>query len=395
MLTVLRTVLFAIGLLLGPLLSTGLAQTFETRATAAFVYDQTTGTVLLSKNAQSPLPPASMSKLMTIYLAFEAVTEGRLSLDERLPVSDYAASFGGSSMFLNTSDRVTVEDLLRGVIVVSGNDASVVLAEALSPDGTEAGFARMMTARARQLGMMNSSFVNASGWPADGHRMSMQDLTILADRLIADFPGFYPMFAETEFPFDGRVPSNSSNRNPILRMGLGADGLKTGHTQEAGYGLVGSAVQDGRRLIFVITGLTSAQERATESRRIITWAFRQFAQRQVLSAGTKIADAEVWAGAAPSVPLIVPADVTMLIPALQSGDIPAELIFDGPVPAPITAGDPMGELVITLEGLPPRRIPLVAGASVAEGGFGTRLRVGAQVLWRKYGPGAGAAADGT
>ena len=186
----------------------GQAQMLETSARAAYVYDQTTGTVLLAKDAEIPLPPASMSKLMTIYMAFEAIADGRLSVDDILPVSAHAASFGGSSMFLDTTDRVRVEDLLRGVIVLSGNDASVVLAEALSPDGTEAGFGRMMTDRARQLGMTQSVFVNASGWPAAGHRMSVKDLGILSSRLISDFPTFYPLFSETEFAFDNRVPSN-------------------------------------------------------------------------------------------------------------------------------------------------------------------------------------------
>lgn len=367
-----------------------LAQAFETTARAAYVYDQTTGTVLLSKNAQEALPPASMSKLMTIYMAFEAVADGRLQIDELLPVSAHAASFGGSSMFLDTTDRVSVEDLLRGVIVVSGNDASVVLAEALSPDGSEAGFARMMTARAQQMGMMNSTFVNASGWPADGHRMSMEDLGILANRLITDFPTFYPLFAETEFPFDGRVPSNSSNRNPVLSMGIGADGLKTGHTMEAGYGLVGSAKQDGRRVIFVLTGLDTAEARAEESEKIINWAFRQFAENQVATAGTQIATADVWMGAAPTVGLTVAEDLKLLVPVLNQGDIAAEVVYNGPIEAPIVAGDQLGELVITLGDLPEKRVPLIADADVARGGFSSRLRTAALVLWTKFGPAAAA-----
>lgn len=363
------------------------AAAFETNATAAYIYDQTTGTVLLEKNAQTPLPPASMSKLMTIYMAFEAVADGRLDINEELAVSSHAASFGGSSMFLDTTDRVRVEDLLRGVIVVSGNDASVVLAEALSPDGTEAGFARMMTDRARQMGMMNSTFVNASGWPAAGHRMSMEDLGILTDRLITDFPTFYPLFAEMDFPFDGRVPSNSRNRNPVLSMGIGADGLKTGHTEEAGFGLVGSAKQDDRRVIFVITGLGSRQERAEESAKIINWAFRQFAQKEIAEAGTRIASADVWMGDFPTVGLTVAEDLSLLVPVLNEGDIEAEVVYDGPIEAPITAGQQLGELVINLDELPEKRIPLVAETDIARGGFATRLRTAALVLWQKYGPG--------
>lgn len=365
------------------------AHAFETAASAAYIYDQTTGTVLFEKNAREPLPPASMSKLMTIYMAFEAVADGRLAIDEVLPVSSHAASFGGSSMFLDTTDRVSVEDLLRGVIVVSGNDASVVLAEALSPDGTEAGFARMMTDRARQMGMTNSTFVNASGWPAAGHRMSMRDLGILANRLITDFPTFYPLFAETEFPFDGRVPSNSSNRNPVLSMGIGADGLKTGHTEEAGFGLVGSAKQGDRRVIFVITGLESRQARAEESTKIINWAFRQFAEKEVAEAGTRIASADVWMGASPTVGLTVAEDFSVLVPILNEGDIAAQVVYNGPIEAPIVAGQQLGELVIALDELPEKRIPLIAESDVPRGGFSIRLRTAALVLWQKFGPGGG------
>ncbi|WP_286758908.1 D-alanyl-D-alanine carboxypeptidase family protein, partial [Sulfitobacter sp. UBA1132] len=238
------------------------AHAFETQARAAYVVDQTTGTVLLTKNADEPLPPASMSKLMTLYMAFEAIERGKsnggLDLTEELPVSQHAMSYGGSTMFLDTTDRVKVEDLLRGIIVLSGNDACAVIAEALSPDGSEAGFARLMTQRAQQMGMTNSTFANSNGWPAAGHRMSLRDLGLLATRLIEDYPQYYPMFSQREFLFDGRAPQNKTNRNPLLGLGIGADGLKTGHTEEAGYGLVGSAKQGDRRVVFVLSGLESA-----------------------------------------------------------------------------------------------------------------------------------------
>src|SRR6056297_3555869 len=272
------------------------AAAFETSARAAYVVDVTTGTVLLNKNADTPLPPASMSKLMTLYVAFEAVRSGRLTLDERLPVSEHAMSYGGSTMFLDTTDKVRVEDLLRGIIVLSGNDACAVIAEALSPDGTEAGFARFMTQRAQKMGMTNSTFMNSNGWPEAGHRMSMRDLALVARRLIEDFPEFYPMFAETEYLFDGRAPQNTQNRNPLLRLGIGADGLKTGHTQEAGYGLVGSAKQGDRRVVFVVSGIDTAAQRAKEAEAIVNWAFRQFVEKEVLKAGTEVARADVWMG---------------------------------------------------------------------------------------------------
>lgn len=368
------------------LIGTTSALAFETNARAAYVLDQTTGTVLLAKNADEPLPPASMSKLMTIYMAFEAVANGILQIDERLPVSAHAASFGGSTMFLDTTDRVTVEDLLRGVIVLSGNDASVVLGEALSPDGSEAGFARMMTERGVSMGMQNATFENASGWPAVGHRMSMRDLGLLADRLITDYPTYYPLFSETEFAFDGRAPANSRNRNPILTLGIGADGLKTGHTQEAGYGLVGSAKQGDRRIIFVITGLDTVEQRAEEAEKIVNWAFRQFAEKDVIEGGTLVTQADVWMGEQTTVGLTVKDDVSLLVPVTQLDALDAEVIYTGPFEAPIRAGQEMGEMVISLEGLPDYRVPLVAQTDVAKGGFNSRVRVAADVLWSRFAP---------
>jgi len=370
------------------------AQSFDTKARAAFVYDLTTDTVLMAKNADEPLPPASMSKLMTLFMAFEAIADGRLRVDEELTVSQHAMDYGGSSMFLRAGERISVEDLLRGVIVLSGNDASSVIAEALSPDGTEGGFARLMTDRARQLGMNNSTFTNSNGWPAAGHRMSVRDLGILAQNLITEFPTFYPLFAQEEFNFDGRVPANSRNRNPVLSMNIGADGLKTGHTQEAGYGMVGSAKQGDRRIIWVITGLDTAADRAVESERIVTWAFRQFAEREVVSAGTELARTDVWMGLLPNVGLTVEDDIHLLVPVIGDNAISAEVVYDSPIAAPIRKGQQLGELVITLEGLPETRVPLVAEESVVEGGFAIRLRTAAQVLLSKIAP-QQPAADGT
>lgn len=351
------------------------AHAFETRAKAAYVIDQTTGTVLLVKNADEPLPPASMSKLMTLYMAFEAVKTGRLDLDQKLPVSKHAMSYGGSTMYLDTTDRVSVEDLLRGIIVLSGNDACVVLAEALS--GTEAKFARDMTMRAVQMGMTNSTFQNANGWPKAGHRMSMRDLGLLAHRIIADYPQFYPMFAETEFLFDGRAPSNKSNRNPLLELGIGADGLKTGHTQEAGYGLVGSAKQGDRRIIFVLNGLDSAAARAQEAEAIVNWAFRQFAQKTMAKEGQEIAQADVTLGAEKTVGLVTGEELSMLVPSINPGAVTAEVVYDGPVPAPITKGDELAKLVITRDGLPETVVPLFADRSIAPYGFVARMQAAA------------------
>jgi D-alanyl-D-alanine carboxypeptidase (penicillin-binding protein 5/6) len=354
---------------------------FDTRATSAYVIDHTTGTVLLNKNADEPLPPASMSKLMTLYMAFEAIERGQLSMTDELVVSAHANSFGGSTMFLRTGERVTVENLIRGIIVLSGNDACVVIAEALSPDGTEGGFARLMTRRAQEMGMTNSTFANSSGWPAAGHLMSMRDLGLLAQNLLTDFPEYYPMFAETEFLFDPEEASNRFNRNPLLKLGIGADGLKTGHTREAGYGLTGSAKQGDRRIIFVLSGMDSGAVRAQESEAIVNWSFRQFAQRTLAPAGQRLAVADVWEGAEPQVGLVPAEDVNVLLPVLSAAALSAEVVYTGPIQAPIAAGTPLAELVLQPEGLPEVRIELVAETDVDHGGFLAKVSTAALSLF--------------
>ena len=364
------------------------AQALQLSARSGIVIDHDSGTVLFERSADTPLPPASMSKLMTLYMAFEALEDGRLTLSQRLPVSEHAMSYGGSTMFLDTTDRVTVEDLLRGIIVLSGNDACAVIAEALSPDGTEAGFARLMTDRARQLGMTQSTFMNSNGWPAPGHRMSMRDLATLTVHLLDDFPQFYPMFAEREFAFDGRAPANSRNRNPLLGLGIGADGLKTGHTQEAGYGLVGSAVQGDRRVIFVLSGMDSVADRAIESEKVVNWAFRQFLDRKVADQGVVLAQADVWLGSADSVGLVAPEDVQVLLPVPLADQLNARVEFSGPIQAPISKGQEIGTLVIPREGLADFRTPLVADADVGVAGVLPRLRTSVQVLIRSLNEGA-------
>ena len=353
---------------------------FETRASAAYVIDQTTGTVLLNKNADEPLPPASMSKLMTLYMAFEALERGQLRMTDELPVSAHAASFGGSTLFLQQGERVTVEDLIRGIIVLSGNDACVVIAEALSPDGTEGGFSRLMTRRGQEMGMTNSTFANASGWPNPTHRMSLRDLGLLAGRLIEDYPEYYPMFAEKEFLFDAKESANRYNRNPLLGLGIGADGLKTGHTQEAGYGLTGSAKQGDRRVIFVVSGLQTPETRAQEAEAIVNWAFRQFAQRTIAKQGVRIATAQLWEGAEPEVGLVPASDISVLLPILTGDEVAAEVVYTGPVQAPITAGTELAELVIQPEGLPQQRFPLVAETDIAHGGFLATVSTAAKAL---------------
>jgi D-alanyl-D-alanine carboxypeptidase (penicillin-binding protein 5/6) len=291
---------------------------------------------------------------------------------------------GGSTMFLDETDRPTVEELIQGIVVLSGNDACVTVAEGLA--GTEDNFARLMNERAGALGMYNSTFANASGWPNPNQRMSMEDLGLLAKRLISEFPEYYGYFGQLEFPYDNRAPQNRYNRNPLLKLGLGADGLKTGHTNEAGYGLVGSAMQGTRRLIFVITGLTSESERAQEAERIVNWGFRQFSQKTVAQTGQEFAQAGVWMGSDTQVGLVAAKDTSVLLPAPQLQNVTGEVVYNDPIEAPFKQGDALGELVITRDGLPDARVPLVADRTVERGGFAPRLRSAFVVLKDKIAP---------
>ncbi len=348
---------------------------FETTARSAYVLDVTTNTVLMEKDAEVPLPPASMSKLMTVNMLFEALADGRVTMDTQFSVSQKAMDMGGSTMFLNVNDRPTVEQLLKGIIVNSGNDACVVVAEGLA--GSEAAFATMMTERARALGMEHSTFGNASGWPHPDQRMSMEDLALLAQRLITEFPQYYGLFSLTEFPFDGRAPENRFNRNPLLKLGVGADGLKTGHTQEAGYGLVGSAKQGERRVVFVISGLDSEAARARESEAIVNWAFRQFALKTPVKAGVRLAEVPVFLGQSETVGLVANADVELLVPVTANDGINAEITWISPVEAPISKGQEVAKMTIKRDGMGETEVPLFAESDVEAAGFGPRFQLAA------------------
>ena len=361
------------------------AQAFDTRATTAWVYDMTTHTVLLDKNGSVAVPPASMSKLMTINLVFEALRDGRITMDTTFGVSERAMEMtarGGSTMYLQANDRPTINDLIRGIIVNSGNDACIVVAEGLS--GSEEAFAAQMTERATALGLENSVFANSSGWPDPAHRMSMRDLGLMARRLIEEFPEYYPIFSETEYNYKDRAPANANNRNPLLKLGIGADGLKTGHTQEAGFGLVGSVKQGERRIIFAISGMASEIERAEEAERISSWAMRQFALKTVAKSGVRIAEASVHLGAADTVGLVPAEDLTLLVPALVQDGVSAEVVYNAPLSAPIAKGQPIAQLVITRPDMETLTVSLVAETDVARGGFLKRLSVAANVLRADY-----------
>ena len=348
---------------------------FDTIAEAALVLDQTSGTVLLAKNADMPVPPASMSKLMTLNMLFEALQDGRVNLDTKFTVSQKASQKGGSKMFVKQGERVSVENLIRGIIVHSGNDACIVVAENLA--GSEADFARIMTARARKLGMNESTFANATGWPDPNHRMSARDLVALAERLMVQFPEYYGYFSEESFTW---ADITQANRNPLLGLGIGADGLKTGHTSEAGYGLVGTARQGDRRVILMINGLQSNQDRAAEGERLMNWAFRQFAQETLIKAGKNVAQAEVWLGEKNTVALEVADDISALVPYSARDEIAMTVTYDGPIHAPLSKGTELGILNIEIPGLPSQRYPVFAATDVAAGGVLKRMRASADKL---------------
>jgi D-alanyl-D-alanine carboxypeptidase (penicillin-binding protein 5/6) len=341
---------------------------FETSASEAILIDGSTGTVLFEKNADAITYPSSMTKLMTVYLIFERLADGTLSLEDTLPVSEKAWRMGGSKMFVEVDTRVSVADLIRGIVVQSGNDATVVVAEGLA--GSEGAFAQEMTDKARELGMTSTVYMNASGWPDPDHVTTARDLAVLARATIENFPDYYEFYAETEFTFSG---IEQSNRNPLLYAGIGADGLKTGHTEAAGYGLVGSVIQGDRRLILVINGLDSSQARAAESQRLLEWGFREFSTYDLFAAGETVEEAEVWMGNAESLPLVLEEPLSLTLSRDARRDMNVKVVYQGPIPAPIAAGTPVASLVIEGPDMVPVERTLVAGADVGELSFLSHL----------------------
>jgi len=350
------------------LASAAFGQVIETVARQALLIDDETDTVLMEKNADTPMHPSSMSKLMTVYMLFEQLKAGKLKMTDELGVSERAWRMQGSKMFVDINTRVKIEDLLRGIIVQSGNDACIVVAEGLA--GSEEAFAERMTARARQLGMTNSTFRNSTGWPDPNHLMTARDLALLAKRTIRDFPEYYPIYREKEFTWH---KIKQGNRNPLLYKNVGADGLKTGHTEEAGYGLTGSAVRDGRRLILVVNGLASMNERARETERLLDWGYREFGNYALFKHEDVVEQAQVWLGEQPTVPLVATRDVLVTLSRKARMGMKVALVYEGPIKAPIAKGTPIGKLVITAPDAKVQEVPLVAGADVAQLGAGKRL----------------------
>ena len=356
------------GLLALLALASNVARAYEIPARAAILIEHETGQVLFAKNADLPLQPASMSKLMTVFMVFERLKAGRLTLDDEFSVSEKAWRKGGSKMFVEVGKRVRVDDLLHGIIVQSGNDACIVVAENLA--GTEEAFAEQATERAHQLGMANTTLKNASGWPDPEHLMSVRDLAILAGAIIRDYPGYYRIFSESEFEFNG---IKQYARNPLLRRDVGADGLKTGHTEAAGYGLTASAVRDGRRLILVVAGLEKPGQRAREAERLLEHGFRDFNAYQLFEAGEVVESADVWLGDRETVSLVAEQPVTLALTPEARRELEVKVIYDGPIPAPVPRGSTLAQLEITAPGIEPRRVPLVAGEEIAEAGLLGRM----------------------
>jgi D-alanyl-D-alanine carboxypeptidase (penicillin-binding protein 5/6) len=335
------------------------AAALESQAREAIILDFDTGAVLFEKDADVPMPPASMSKIMTVFMIFEQLQDGRLSLDDKFTVSEKAWRKGGSKMFVEVGKEVRIEDLLRGVIVQSGNDACIVLAEGVA--GTEEAFGQAMTERARELGMENSTFTNATGWPDPDHRTTARDLAILARAMIAQFPEYYHFFSELEFTYND---IRQGNRNPLLYKSIGADGLKTGHTEEAGYGLTASATQRDRRLVLVINGLKSVRARSEESARLMSWGFREFANYALYKAGDEVDDAAVWLGDTETVPLRIAEDLTVTLPRKSRNGMEVTVAYDSPVPAPIEEGQRVARLRVSVPDAAPIEVPLEAARSV-------------------------------
>jgi serine-type D-Ala-D-Ala carboxypeptidase (penicillin-binding protein 5/6) len=330
-----------------------------TLAQFAFMVDPQTSSVMLFKDADKPMHPSSMAKMMTIYLVFEELAAGRIKLDTRFRVSERARNMGGSRMFVELGSEVTVEDLIKGMIVLSGNDACVVVAEGLA--GNEDSFAERMNKRARELGLVKTVFKNASGWPAEGQYSTARDLAVLAWRTIDDFPKLYRYYAETNWTYNN---IRQDNRNRLLKTTPGTDGLKTGHTEEGGYGQATSAVRDGRRLILVVNGLTSMAERAQETSRLMEWGFREFTNTTIFRAGDTVVEAPVWLGAQDKVPLVVARAVQITMPSGQAASPRVVARYDGPLPAPLVKGTKIGIAAVTLPDGRVIEYPLEVGIDV-------------------------------
>jgi len=336
----------------------------ETPAKQAVLIEADTGAVLVDKESRSLMPPASMTKLMTVLMIFDRLKSGELSLDDTFLVSKKAWQMGGSKMFVLVDTEIRVEDLLRGIVIQSGNDACVVIAEGIS--GTEEAFANAMTERAQEIGMENTTFRNSTGWPDPEHLTTAYDLAKLAQYLITEHAEYYHYFSETSFVWEGIT---QENRNPLLFLNVGADGLKTGHTEASGYGLVGSAIRDDRRLILVVNGLQSEKQRSSESRRLMDVGFREFKSYALFGPGEKVEYAKVWQGASKRISLVSKEPVRVIMRRSDRKKMEVKVTYQGPVVAPVLANTQVGTLHISAPGFVGKTVPLYTAEDVPELGL--------------------------
>lgn len=347
---------------------------FDTKAKYAILMDSGADLVLYEKDADTRMVPASMSKLMTLAVVFREMKAGRLTLDDTFVVSEHAWRTGGApsgtaAMFAPLGDPITISDLIQGVAVQSGNDATIILAEGIA--GNEEAFVKMMNDYAKEIGMTQSTFVNTNGLPAEGHLTSARDLAILAKHLIDTYPEYYHYFGQKEFRY--RDKFTFRNRNPLVWADIGVDGLKTGHLKESGYGLVASAKRGDQRLILVVNGLESPNDRESESRRLLEWGFKSFRPFRLFDEGEKVSDALVWGGEKHYVPLVGDGDIDLLLPTTATGAVSAEIIYNGPIKAPIKKGDQIATLrVNAAESTATNEIPLYAGEDIKSSSFAMR-----------------------
>ncbi|AMO71804.1 D-alanyl-D-alanine carboxypeptidase family protein [Sphingorhabdus sp. M41] len=356
------------------------APNFDTDAPIAYMTDLSSGAVLFQKNADKQIPPASMAKMMTVYVAFDLINKGKLKLDDKFRVNEETWkkwNNQGSTMFLGVGDLVSVSDLLHGIVTLSGNDACVVLAEGIA--GTEEAFVDLMNKRAKELGMSKSRFGNSNGWPDEGRTMvTARDLASLGAATVNNFPKLYDSFyGQDEFAWNG---IKQSNRNPLMGKVAGSDGLKTGHTEEAGYGFTGSAEQKGRRLVSVLAGLDSYGGRVEQSVKFMNWGFNAWEAKKLFDKGTLIQNAEVQLGDSSTVSLVAAKDLFATIPKASDGKISMKVTYDGPIKAPISKGQPIATLIVSTADAGQQSVALVAGEDVGEAGFFGRVWAGLKSL---------------
>ena len=344
------------------------AVAYDTSAKHAFLIDFDTDQVLFEKNADVLMPPASMSKIMTAYLAFEEIKSGRLKLEDKILISENAWRKGGSKMFVQVNDEVAVSDILRGIIVQSGNDAAIALAEHLQ--GSEAAFASKMTKRARDLGLKKATFKNATGWPDEEHKITARELGLLAKLTIMNFPNLYPIYAEKSFTFND---IKQGNRNPLLYDGSGSDGLKTGRTRAAGYGLTASVSKAGRRLVMVLNGMKSSSERKREARKLIEWGFREFDNYKIFEKGEIVTDIDVWLGKDKRLSAFIKEETKLTVRRMDSEKVKTTVHYEEPLAAPIKQGQIVGTLKIKVPNQTLREYPLFAKQSIEKLGSWGRI----------------------